>query len=260
MNGWRWSGWVLLALVYLFISLPALLLAIDSFNAAPGFPAPLERLTTHWYADIFAHEEFPSAVVNSTWVGICAALISTAIAVPAAYALVRYRPARSNGIATLFLGPLLVPQIVMGLAILQMANLLSLAVGFSGLIAVHSVFVFPFVFRLVLTSLARFDFAQEEAAASLGAGGWRTLWHVTLPQIRPGLIAGITFAFVMSFVNLPLSLFLTNAETATLPIQMFAYMETRLDPMLAAVGSLVLAGAIAVTILMERVFHLRLAD
>jgi putative spermidine/putrescine transport system permease protein len=257
--GWRPAGRALLALVYLFIAAPAVLVLVDSFNAAPGFPAPLEALTLHWYTDIIDHEEFLSGMINSTVVGAAAAILAAALAVPAAYALVRYRPPHGDAIATLFLGPLLVPQIVIGLAALQMANLLGLAVGFIGLIAVHLVFVFPFVFRLALTGLARFDFMQEEAAASLGAGRWRTLWHVTFPQIREGLIAGITFAFVMSFVNLPLSLFLTNSDTATLPIQMFGYMETRLDPMLAAVGTLILAGAVTITLLLERVFHLRIA-
>jgi putative spermidine/putrescine transport system permease protein len=259
MSGWRGAGKALLALIYLFIAAPALLVLVASFNAAPGFPAPLEALTLHWYADILDHEEFLSGIINSTVVGAAAAVLSAGLAVPAAYALIRYRPRHGDTIATLFLGPLLVPQIVIGLAALQMANLFGLAVGFTGLIAVHVVFVFPFVFRLTLTGLARFDFAQEEAAASLGAGRWHTWWHITLPQIRAGLVAGLTFAFVMSFANLPLSLFLTNPDTATLPIQMFGYMETRLDPMLAAVGTFILAGAVVVTLMLERVFHLRIA-
>ncbi|MEJ0068207.1 MAG: ABC transporter permease subunit [Pseudomonadota bacterium] len=117
----------------------------------------------------------------------------------------------------------------------------------------------PFTVRLALTGLARFDFALTEAAKSLGASRLRTLWHVTLPLIRTSLIAGFTFAFILSFVDLPLSLFLTTPHTATLPIAVFAYIESRLDPLVTAVATLVLFAAVALTLTLERVFRLRIA-
>jgi len=118
--------------------------------------------------------------------------------------------------------------------------------------------VMPFTLRLVMTGLARFDFGLEEAALSLGAGRLRAVRYVTLPLVRTALIAGFVFAFILSFVNLPLSLFLTNPSTATLPIVMFAYMESRIDPLVAAVASMVVVAAVAITVTVERAFRLRL--
>ncbi len=250
---------IYLALVYLFIAGPAAMIVVDSFNAATSFPSPFEGATLRWYRAILDHEEFLASMETSAVIATVAAAIATALSVPAAYALVRHRLPGGNLLATLFVGPLLVPQIVMGLAMLQLIALANIDLGLGGLIAIHAVYVMPFTVRLAMTSLARFDFALEDAAKSLGAGRLSTLWHVTLPLIRTGLIAGFTFAFILSFVNLPLSMFLTTPRTATLPIEMFAYMESRIDPLVAAIGALVLIAAVALTVTLERVFRLRLA-
>jgi putative spermidine/putrescine transport system permease protein len=252
-------GRLYLALIYLFVAGPAAMIVFDSFNSATSFPSPFESLTLRWYLAILDHEEFLRAMRVSGVVAAAAAAIATALAVPAAYALVRRRLRGGDALATLLVGPLLVPQIVMGLAMLQLLGLAGLDLGLIGLIAVHAVYVMPFTVRLAMTGFARFDFALEEAAKSLGAGRLRTVWHVTLPLIRTSLIAGFTFAFILSFVNLPLSLFLTTPRTATLPIEVFAYMESRIDPLVAAVGALILAAALGLTLLLERVFRLRLA-
>jgi putative spermidine/putrescine transport system permease protein len=250
---------VYLALIYLFVAGPAAMIVVDSLNSATSFPSPFESLTLHWYAAILDHDEFLQSMRVSAVVAAVAAALATALAVPAAYGLVRYRLRGGNALATLFVAPLLVPQIVMGLAMLQLLALVGAELSLGGLIAVHAVYVMPFSVRLAMTSLARFDFTLEDAAKSLGAGRLRALWHVTLPLIRTGVIAGFTFAFILSFVNLPLSLFLTTPRTATLPIEMFAYMESRIDPLVTAIGSLVLFAAVGLTFTLERVFRLRLA-
>ncbi|MBI3516363.1 MAG: ABC transporter permease [Proteobacteria bacterium] len=252
-------GRIYLALVYLFIVGPAAMIVVDSFNAATSFPSPFESPTLRWYLAIWAHDEFLRSIRTSTIVALAAAAIATGLALPAAYALVRHPLRGGNIVATLFVGPLLVPQIVMGLAMLQLLGLAGVDLGLGGLIAVHAVYVMPFTVRLIMTSLARFDFTLAEAARTLGAGRLATLRRVTLPLIRTGLVAGFTFAFILSFVNLPLSLFLTTPRTATLPIEMFAYMESRIDPLVAAIGALVLIAAVAFTVTLERVFRLRLA-
>jgi putative spermidine/putrescine transport system permease protein len=248
-----------LALIYLFVCGPAVLIVVDSFNSATSFPSPFEHVTLHWYRAILEHDEFLEAMRISAIVAAAAAAIATALSVPAAYALRRRKLRGGDALATLLVGPLLVPQIVMGLAMLQLLSFAHIELGLGGLIAVHAVYVMPFTVRLAITGFARFDFALTEAAKSLGAGRLRTFWHITLPLIRTSLIAGFIFAFILSFVDLPLSLFLTTPRTATLPIQVFAYMESRLDPLVAAVGALVLFAAIGLTLTLERVFRLRIA-
>jgi len=252
-------GRLYLALIFLFVCGPAAMILFDSFNSATSFPSPFEHITLHWYLAILDHDEFLEAMRISAIVAAAAAAIATVLSVPAAYALTRRKLRGGHALATLLVGPLLVPQIVMGLAMLQLLSLAHIELGLGGLIAVHAVYVMPFTVRLALTGLAHFNFALIEAAKSLGAGRLRTVWHVTLPLIRTSVIAGFTFAFILSFVDLPLSLFLTTPRTATLPIQVFAYMESRLDPLVAAVGALVLAAAIGLTLTLERVFRLRIA-
>src|SRR5262249_764448 len=110
------------------------------------------------------------------------------------------------------------------------------------------------------TGLARFDFALEEAASSLGASPLAVWRRVTLPLLRPSLVAGFTFCFVLSFVNLPLSLFITDARTATLPIVMFSYIESRIDPMIAAVSTAIVVLAALGTLLLEAVLRIRIVD
>lgn len=252
------AAYVWLVLVYAFVIGPAAVIIFGSFNSATSFPSPFESLTTRWYATILGHEEFIAAMRTSGLVATLAALVATVVALPAAYAFVRNPLPGKNALSTFFLSPLIVPQIVIGLAMLQLLSLLGFELGLGGLVVVHAVYVMPFAFRLAVTSLTRFDFALEEAARSLGASRLRALWHVTLPLVRTGVLAGFVFAFILSFVNLPLSLFLTSPRTTTLPIQMFAYMESRIDPLVAAVGSAVILAAVAVTLVLERVFKLRL--
>jgi putative spermidine/putrescine transport system permease protein len=201
-----------------------------------------------------------SAALTSAFVALLAAAIATAVALLAAYAMRRGHAHENAALSTALTSPLLVPQIVMSLAMLQFAALIGLDTSLASLVAIHAVYVMPFALRLILTGLARFDFTLEDAAASLGAGRAATWRHVTLPLLRTSIVAGFTFCFVLSFVNLPLSLFLTNARTATLPIMMFAYIESRIDPMIAAVAAIIVVAACATTVLLERLLDIRLVD
>jgi putative spermidine/putrescine transport system permease protein len=258
MKPGRLAVYLFLALVYVYIVGPAVIIIVDSFNAATSFPSPFEGFTLRWYANLLRHDEFLASMRISAVVATLSAAVATALGLLAGYALTRYSPPGAIAVTTFLMGPLFVPQIVIGLAMLQLLGLLGVQLSLAGLIAVHTVYVMPFTLRLVLTGLARFDFALEDAARSLGAARWQVLWYVTLPLVRTGLVAGFVFAFILSFVNLPLSIFLTNPQSATLPIVMFAYMESRIDPLVAAVASVVILAAVGVTLTLERVFKLRL--
>ena len=255
-----WIGRGYLLLVYLFLLGPMGFIVFASFNRATSFPSGFEGLTLRWFAAILRHEEFIWSAWTSTLVAALAALVATVAAFLAAYAMARRRTGENAAVTTILSVPLLVPQIVMSLAILEFASAIGVGTSFTGLVAVHTVYVLPFALRLVMTGLARFDFALEEAAASLGAGGVATWRRVTLPIIRPSLVAGFTFCFVLSFVNLPLSLFITDARTATLPIVMFSYIESRIDPMVAAVSTVIVVLAAVTTMLLESVLRVRLVD
>jgi putative spermidine/putrescine transport system permease protein len=255
-----WAGRGYLILVYVFLLGPLGFIVASSVNRATSFPSAFEGLTFRWYGAILNHEEFITSAWTSTKVAAFAALVATVVSFLAAYAMARRRSGENATITTMLSVPLLVPQIVMSLAILEFASWVGVGTTFTGLVAVHAVYVLPFALRLIMTGLARFDFSLEEAAASLGANGVATWRRVTLPIIRPSLVAGFTFCFVLSFVNLPLSLFITDAHTATLPIVMFSYIESRIDPMIAAVSTVIVALAAVTTLLLESVLRIRLVD
>jgi putative spermidine/putrescine transport system permease protein len=251
-------SYAFLGIVYLYVFGPALIVVIGSVNSATSFPSPFESFTLRWYAQLLRHREFMDSITVSVIVAISAAGVATMLAGPAAFALVRTRFPLRDGLATFFVSPLVIPQIVLGLAMLQLLNVLRIPATTAGLICVHAVFVLPFVLRAVMTSLIHFDRSLEEAAMSLGADRLRTLWHVTLPLIRTGLAAGFVLAFVMSFVNVPLSLFLATPTSTTLPVRVFAYMESRLDPLVAAVGAALVVVVFATSLFLEKVLRLRL--
>jgi putative spermidine/putrescine transport system permease protein len=256
----RSAGRVYLGVVMLFLLGPAVLVVADSFNAASSFPSPFEGLTLRWYAALGAHSEFLWAAWVSVKLALSAAAIANVTGFLAAVALARGRFRGRTVISTAMMAPLLIPELVLGLAILQVAGLARVPLDLPVLIAAHAVFVLPVTLRLALAGFARLDASLEEAACSLGSRQDQVLWHVTLPLLRPNLVAGFVIAAVLSFVNLPLSMFLTTARTATLPVIAFAYMESRIDPMIAAVATLVMAGAALIAIGIDRLLRIRLME
>ncbi|HVY15541.1 MAG TPA: ABC transporter permease [Rhodopila sp.] len=256
----RAAAYAWLALVLAFILAPAGFVVFDSFNAATSFPSPFEGATLHWYAALAEHPEFLSSAWTSVELAVLAASIATVAGFLAAWGLAGGRIPGRDAITTTLMGPLLVPELVVGLAILQIVGALHLSLGLPVLVAAHAVFVLPIALRLSLSGFAAFDLALEEAARDLGARRWQVLWHVTLPLLRPSVTAGFVLSAVLSFVNLPLSMFLTTAQTSTLPVIAFAYMESRIDPMIAAVATLVMLVAAAIAVLIDRVLRIRLTE
>ena len=253
-------AYVWLGLVLAFVLAPAGFVVFDSFNAASSFPSPFEGATLHWYADLAQHPEFLTAAWTSVQLAVLAAAIASGAGFLAAWGLASGRIPARHAVATALMGALLVPELVVGLAILQIVGMLHLSLGLPVLVAAHAVFVLPITLRLTLSGFAQFDFALEEAASDLGARRWQVMWHVVLPLLRPSIVAGFVLAAVLSFVNLPLSMFLTTARTSTLPVIAFAYMESRIDPMIAAVATLIMLVAASLTILTDRLLRIRLTE
>jgi putative spermidine/putrescine transport system permease protein len=189
---------------------------------------------------------------------LIAALLALVMTIPLAFRLTRGRFPGRVVLAAFFMAPLAVPQIVMGLGTLLLFSQLRLPTTPLGLTLALTVFVMPYTLRALMTSLATFDWALEEAAMSLGANRLRTLWHVTLPVIRPAVVAGFAFSFVMSFGNVPISLFLATPGFTPLPIMMLTYLDTSLDPVIAAIATLVMAAVVIPTVVVLRIVGLKL--
>lgn len=247
-----------LALVYLFLLGPMIIVIIASFNSAVAFPSPFESFTLRWYDTLFKRAEFMRSIWISTRVGVVAAGLATLLGIPLSLILVRRQFKGKEAVNAFFLTPLIIPQVAVSIATLQMFSLLGLRLSESVLIFAHTIFVMPYIIRATMASLYFVDPAVEEAAMNLGATRIQTFIYITVPIIRAGITAGFILAFVISFINVPLSLFLTSPAITTLPIRVFAHMESRLDPIIAAVGGATIIGVIIIMLFLEKVLKVRL--
>lgn len=201
---------------------------------------PPKGYTLHWFEGIIP--TFGAALRTSLITALVATGISLALGVPAAIALTRYRFWGRAAVSTLLLAPLTIPGVAIGLAVFVLAVLIEERTewalsGTTGLmVAAHVLITLPWVVRLCLAALANTDAAAEEAAASLGASPVRVIWRVTLPAMRGGIVAGALFAFIVSFENLEMTLFLTAPGMTTLPISVLSYLQYHIDPLVAAVA------------------------
>lgn len=255
----RAQGWmlnVLLTVGAAIIFLPLIFTFYLSVFDETIITFPPRGYTLHWYADILP--QFGGALRTSLLVALAAAAISLLLGVPASIGLSRYRFPGRSALSTFLLSPLTIPGIAIGLGIYVLAiqieewNGAALAGSMALLIAAHVLIALPWVVRLGLTALANSDPAAEEAAASLGAPPWRVLWRVTLPRMRAGIVAGGLFAFIVSFENLEMTLFLIAPGMTTLPISVLQYLQYHIDPLIAAVAVVQVALVAAALILLDR--------
>lgn len=220
---------------------------------------PPHAYTFDWYAQI--PKTFGAPIWTSLRLGITAVILSLLLGVPAGIGLSRHTFRGKTLIATLLLAPITVPGIALGLAVYIVLVAIDTNAGsaltgsLTGLILAHVTITTPWVVRLCLASLATHDRAAEEAAASLGAHPLRVIWRVTLPAMRPG-IAGALFAFVISFENLELALFLSSPGVTTLPVAVLQYLEYHIDPMVAAVAVAQTAGIAVLLLVLNRFVRL----
>lgn len=253
-----------LALVLLFIYAPIIVVIGASFD--PGkFAAtkaflqfPPHGFTLHWYANI--QPELWRSVWTSVKLATAVAGGALLIGVPAALGLVRGGLAGSNLLGTLFRSPLQIPFIVTGVAVLQAFNALGALTGirlqgsFFGLFIAHLFVATPYVIGAAGSALAHLPPRVEEAAASLGATPWSTFRRVTLPLIAPGVLGGALFAFLVSFTDVTIALFLAPQSATTFPVWVFSSMQNDVEATLPALSTLVfLISALVVTLLQRLV-------
>jgi putative spermidine/putrescine transport system permease protein len=235
---WVLNGAAALTLGYILTPLVFVTWLAFFRQEIPSFPP--EGYSLRWFAAILDQPKFVEGFRMSFEVGVLATLLGLVLGVPAAPSVVRHRFALRAPLAHLLLMPLIVPGVVLGTAMyvfqVEVENGLDMDVigTFYALVAGHVVIVIPWVVRLVTASLAGVDRSIEEAAQNLGANAFVTFWRITLPAIRPGIVAGALFGFVTSFGNLEMSLFLVGPGRTTLPIVILQYLEWKIDPTIAA--------------------------
>lgn len=235
-------GW--LALV--FLGLPLAIIVGVSFTTTSYLRFPPVGLTLKWYGQFLKDPSYLSAIWTSASLALAAAGIALLLGVPAALVLARGQFPGRKALGALFLSPLILPAIVIGATILQYAAALGFARTYAAILVGHVVIVIPYIVRTTFASLMGFDGALEEAARDLGASGPGAFFRVTLPVIKPGIIAGTLFAVIISWINVELSMFNTTASLMTIPVKLFNYIQYSVDPSIAAVSAATIYVAVLV--------------
>lgn len=258
VGAWVVRGVAWLVLATLILPLFILVGASFSTNDYVGFPPQGFSLT--WYVKFFNDPVFLNSLLLSAEVAFAAAAGATVLGFPAAYVLVRKRFPGRELAWSLFLSPLLVPQIILGVALLQFFTLLGFGASYTGLLIAHIVSVIPYVIRTVGAALTTIDPRVEEAASDLGATRLTMLLLVVAPMVKGGLLAGALFAFIMSWINVEISIFLSVTGSYTLPVVLFNFMEYSITTVIVAAASIAIYVAIALVLIIDRIVGIHTAS
>lgn len=243
---------------FVFLLAPLVVVAIVSFSEAGrgGIVFPPKALTLRWYGSI--EREYLTALLASVALAASSVVCCVLLGVPAALGLVRARWRGKAAFAAAFRAPVQIPAVVTGVAFLQFYYLIGDASGWygagtwPGLLVAHVFIGLPYVVGSVVAVVQRFNAQLEEAALILGASPWAVLRRVTLPVIAPGVYSGATYAFLVSFSDLPVALFLSSADVRTFPVLLFQAMDYEFDPTLLAVATIIIAASFAAMLLFQK--------
>ncbi len=248
----RVTLWGLAILGVLLLTLPSVVVIVVSFTSGYSLKFPPPGYSFRWYVSLLDAWQLQFAAGNSLKIAIWTTTLSVLIGVPAALAIARSPTARAKVLDSLFMSPLVLPALSFGLAALMFFSLIGLSVSPLTLVIGHVIVCVPFVLRTTIASVAQLEPTLLESSASLGASRLYTFRRITLPLIRPGIMAGAFIAFMSSFDNVPVSLFLRDARTDMLPIRMWQDLEGKLDVSIAAVSGVMIVLTLSLMMLMER--------
>jgi putative spermidine/putrescine transport system permease protein len=240
--------------VYVFMLGPIFITAAVSFNESNRSQFPPRGFSLRWWERALS-AEWIDPLLFSLKLGGLTAVVSTLLALPLAFALARHRFKGREAMVALSLGPLMLPALVTGVGLLQLFQYAGLReyIGFTALLVGHIVISLPFAVRTVAISLHALPSNLELAAASLGASRWRTLAYIVFPLIKSGIVAGAVFAFVHSFTDVNLSLFLGRPGEQPITVKILGFLEFGFAPTLAAVSVITLILPLILVAIVERV-------
>lgn len=255
---WRWGGNALALLVILFLLLPLAVVVLFSFSERSFFIFPPTGFSFKWYRAAWDSGLFLVPALRSLALALLATACAAVLAVPAALGLRRLAPRRLRaGLEFAFLSPLIVPALIIGIALLYAFNRVRLLDTFAGLVVAHTLIVFPFMFRTVLTSALGLKQALIDASQVLGASPAMTLYRVVLPALVPGIVAGAIFAVIVSLDQFTVSLFVTQSEQVVLPVALYKYLFDVNDPVAAAVSTVLVVLGLLAAVVIDRLGWLR---
>ncbi|MFZ1427417.1 MAG: ABC transporter permease [Geminicoccaceae bacterium] len=246
----RLSAILYMALAYLFIFMPVLVLVLFSFQGSALPVPPFTGPSLRWYEAVLADGRLLAALGNSLLVGVLSSLLALALGFLAAYGMARHGPRGSGALEGLILAPLTVSYLIIGMGLLMTFNALGmprslLAVGIG-----HVVINLPLCFAILHAQMGEAQARLERAARDLGAAEWQVLLRVTVPLLWPALFAAFFLAFTLSWDEFIIAFLLTRFDV-TLPVEIWSALRTGLNPMTNAIGSLVFGVSIVLVLLVE---------
>lgn len=217
-----------------FLVLPVFVTALASFNHSMFIALPPQEYSLRWYANIAEIHRIGEATLWSLLIGLTAASVATFTGLCAALAIARHSVPGKPALTAFLLSPVTIPMVAIGIALVQFFIAIDAAFTWWSVAIGHVVLVVAYPVRTMIASLTLSDTGLEDAARSLGASRWYAFRTVTLPQLKPGLVSGFLFAFLISFDNYPISVFLVRGEITTMPIEVFNHISNNFDPTPAA--------------------------
>ncbi|MEP1651942.1 MAG: ABC transporter permease [Paracoccaceae bacterium] len=234
-----------------FLILPILTIVPLSFTADSILSYPVENWSLRWYRVLIDNPIWGQVLKNSLFIASVATVLATILGTLAAIGLTRRDCPWPGTLTAFLLTPMIVPVIITGVSSYFFYTKLGLTNSFTGMILAHSILGTPFVVITVSATLQGFDENQRRAAYSLGARPWMAFRTVIMPQIAPGIISGALFAFITSFDEVIVALFIAGTEQYTLPRQMFSGIRENLDPTIAAVATVMIVVSLAILTLAQ---------
>jgi putative spermidine/putrescine transport system permease protein len=239
-----------------FVLAPIVIVCAVAFTPEGFLSFPTRGLSLRWFRTILDYPEFIRAFRDSVWLAALSSTLAIGLAVPAALGIVRHRFPGREAMTALFMSPLMVPHVVLGIAFLRFFSQIGLNGTFLGLVLSHIIVILPFALRLVLAASYGMDRRIEHAAVSLGASASTVFRRVTLPLILPGVVSGWMLAFINSFDEVTMTVFIASPSTTTLPVRMFLYIQDNIDPLVTSVSACLIAMTVIVMIVLDRLYGL----
>lgn len=224
--------------VYLFLLAPSIIVIPVSFGSKYELKFPPTEYSLDLYRIFFSTESWTQPLFLSFRVALVTTIIATVIAVPAAYAMVRFDFTGKKLLIGLIMSPLVIPSVVFALGIYLYFSYFKLTGTATGLIIAHTMFVLPYTMVIVSAGIQKLDPNLEFGSMLMGAGRFRMLMTVVLPQLYPSIGAGALFAFLISFDEVVISWFLAGPTTTTLSVKMFSAIQWEISPVIAAVSTI----------------------
>ena len=246
-------GWTLIKLytflVYVFLFAPIVVVIVLAFNPKQFGIFPMEGFSLRWFIKLAQNDSIIDAFQNSLILGSLTALISTTIGILAALAFIRFEFPGKNTLNTLLLSPIMIPEVVLGVALLLFLRFLQMPKSFALLVIGHVVLTLPYVLLIVQALLVGIRKDYEEAARSLGANPFQTFKEVTFPLLLPAVLAGGLFAFTISFDDITATLFWASAQNQTVPVKIFSMLRNSISPEINALGAVMIVLTVATPLL-----------